>query len=271
MAREASVLIHGKHLLRALLHLLLCQPSAKANGNEKIWEELFTIFAYMTPQQAISILTECASESRVAILQKVLAERTRHITVCLEDLYQAQNASAVLRSCEAFGVQDVHIVERRNTFTLHKDIVMGANKWLTLHKYKPHKYENPTREAITQLRDKGYRIVATTPHEGSVSLQELDLTKGKVALFFGTERTGLSEDALQGADEFMTVPMYGFVESLNISVCAAITLQNLTQRLRTDSVAWQLNPEERDELMLLWLKKSVRHSEEILKRQLTKH
>lgn len=202
----------------------------------------------------------------MAILQKVLAERTQHITVCLEDLYQAQNASAVLRSCEAFGVQDVHIVERRNTFTLHRDIAMGANKWLTLHKYKPQLYENPTREAIAQLRGRGYRIVATTPHEGSVSLQELDLTRGKVALFFGTEHTGLSADVMQGADEFMTVPMYGFVESLNISVCAAITLQHLTQRLRTDGVAWQLSREESDKLLLLWLKKSVRHGDEILER-----
>ncbi len=220
----------------------------------------------MTTQQAISILAECASEARVAILQKVLAERTRHITVCLEDLYQAQNASAVLRSCEAFGIQDVHIVERRNAFTLHKDIAMGANKWLTLTKYKPHLYENPTREAIARLRQNGYRIVATTPHRGSVSLHELDLRRGRVALFFGTERTGLSADVLQGADEFMTVPMHGFVESLNISVCAAVVMQQLTQNLRQQNIAWQLRDEERDELLLLWLKKSVRHSEEILQR-----
>ncbi|MDR0712035.1 MAG: RNA methyltransferase [Prevotellaceae bacterium] len=214
-------------------------------------------------RQAISILAACATEDRVAQMQRVLIERTRYITICLEDIFQQQNASAILRSCDAFGVQDVHIVEQRNHFVLHRDIAMGSDKWLTFYKYG-RQHEQPVLAAISHLRKGGYRLVATTPHKGGAPLDELDLKKGKVALMFGAEYTGLSDTAMSAADELITVPMYGFVESLNLSVCAAIVLRQLSQKLRQQGVAWQLGSEEQEELLLTWLKKSVRHSEQIL-------
>ncbi|MDR1341815.1 MAG: RNA methyltransferase [Prevotellaceae bacterium] len=214
-------------------------------------------------RQAISILAACATEARVAQLQRALAERTRYIAVCLEDIFQPQNASAVLRSCDAFGVQDVYIVEQRNRFTLCRDVALGSDKWLTLHRYgRPH--EEPVAAAAACLRRKGYRLVATTPHKGSIPIDELDLTRGKVALMFGAEYTGLSGAAMRAADELVTVPMRGFVESLNLSVCAAIVLQQLSQRLRLQNIAWQLDSSEKEELLLAWLKKSVRRSDQIL-------
>ncbi|MDR1416215.1 MAG: RNA methyltransferase [Prevotellaceae bacterium] len=216
-------------------------------------------------QQAIAILAACATEARVEQLQRVLAERTRYVTVCLEDIFQPQNASAVLRSCDAFGVQDVHVVEQRNRFALYHDVALGSEKWLTLHRYgKQHK--EPVSAAIANLRKSGYRLVATTPHEGSIPVDELDLKKGKVALMFGAEYTGLSSAAMSAADELVTVPMRGFVESLNLSVCAAVVLHLLSQKLRLQNIAWQLNSQEKDELLLAWLKKSVRSSEKILQR-----
>lgn len=199
---------------------------------------------------------------RFAILQKALAQRTRYITVCLEDIYQSQNVSAVLRSCDAFGVQDVHLIEKRNTISINRDVVRGTDKWLTLHKYG-RKFANPTQQAVDTLKSQGYRIVATTPHHQSVSLQDFDVNKGKFSLFFGTEQTGLSADVLDRADDFLYVPMCGFVESLNLSVCAAICLQNLTQKVR-NSTSWQLALAEQDDLLLRWVKKSVRDSERIL-------
>ncbi|MDR1023798.1 MAG: RNA methyltransferase [Prevotellaceae bacterium] len=218
------------------------------------------------PRQAISILAACATEARVEQLQRALAERTRYITVCLEDIFQPQNASAVLRSCDAFGVQDVHIVEQRNRFTLYRDIALGSDKWLTLHRYG-RLHEEPVAAAVACLRQKGYRIVATTPRKGSIPIDELDLQKGKVALMFGAEYTGLSGAAMRNADELVTVPMRGFVESLNLSVCAAIVLQQLSQRLRAQNIAWQLDSSEKEELLLAWLKKSVRRSDQILRQQ----
>ncbi|MDR2813331.1 MAG: RNA methyltransferase [Prevotellaceae bacterium] len=217
-------------------------------------------------RQAISILAACATEARVEQLQRVLADRTRYVTICLEDVFQPQNASAALRSCDAFGVQDVHIVEQRNQFTPYRDITMGSDKWLTLHKYG-RRHEQPVQAAAERLRKSGYRLAATTPRKGCTPLDELDLKKGKVALMFGAEYTGLSDAAMSAADEFITVPMYGFVESLNLSVCAAVVLRQLAQKLRQQGVAWQLDSDERDELLLTWLKKSVRHSGQILQRQ----
>jgi tRNA (guanosine-2'-O-)-methyltransferase len=216
-------------------------------------------------RQAISILSACATEDRVEQLRCVLAHRTRYVALCLEDVFQPQNASAALRSCDAFGVQDVHIVEQRNHFTLHRHVAMGSDKWLTLHRYGGQ-HEQPLPAAAAHLRKGGYRLVATTPRKGSTPLDELDLKKGKVALMFGAEYTGLSDAAMSAADELVTVPMYGFVESLNLSVCAAIVLRQLAQTVRRQGIAWQLSDEEKEELLLTWLKKSVRHSGQILQR-----
>ncbi|MDR3365932.1 MAG: RNA methyltransferase [Prevotellaceae bacterium] len=221
----------------------------------------------MTPlRQAISVLAACATEARVEQLRHALQERTRYVTVCLEDIFQPQNASAVLRSCDAFGVQDVHIVEQRNRFAPCRDVAMGSEKWLTLRKYG-RQHAQPLTAAVERLRKSGYRLVATTPHKSRCTLlDDLDLTKGKAAIMFGAEYTGLSDAAMAAADELVTVPMYGFVESLNLSVCAAIVLRQLAQKLRQQGIAWQLGDEEREELLLTWLKKSVRHSAQILQR-----
>ncbi|MDR3188226.1 MAG: RNA methyltransferase, partial [Prevotellaceae bacterium] len=207
-------------------------------------------------RQAIATLSACATEARVEQLQRALAERTRYITICLEDIFQPQNASAVLRSCDAFGVQDVHVVEQRNRFVPLRDVAMGSDKWLTLHKYG-RQHGQPLAAALARLRQGGYRLVATTPRKGATLLDDLDLRKGKVALMFGAEYTGLSDAALSAADELITVPMYGFVESLNLSVCAAIVLRQLAQKLRQQDLTWQLSDEEKEELLLTWLKKSV--------------
>ncbi|MDR3296834.1 MAG: RNA methyltransferase [Prevotellaceae bacterium] len=221
-----------------------------------------------TIHQAIAALSACVADRRLALLQRVLEQRTRYVTVCLEDIFQPQNASAVLRSCEALGVQDVHVVEDRNSFAAVEGVSLSAHKWLTLHRYRKAQHAQPTAAAIAQLRKQGYRIVATSPHVKAASPASIDLSKGRIALLFGTELTGLSEAALAAADEFLSVPMFGFVESYNISVCAAISLYDITQRLRAaPSLPWQLLPAERDELLLEWLKKTVRSSEEILRRQ----
>jgi len=145
-----------------------------------------------------------------------IKERTRYITVVLEDIFQPQNASAVLRTCDCFGIQDVHIIENQNAYNINPDVVLGATQWLTLKNY--NKKENNTLDAIKELKSKGYRIIATTLSDKNTSLNDFQLNKGKSALFFGTEQTGLSSDVIENADEFLKIPMYGFTESFNISV-----------------------------------------------------
>ncbi|KPL12854.1 MAG: hypothetical protein AMS26_16025 [Bacteroides sp. SM23_62] len=198
---------------------------------------------------------------RREIFDRVLDYRTRYITVVLEDIYQSHNASAVLRTCECFGIQDVHIIENRNTYNINPDVVLGATKWLNLKKYNRLDYN--TDLAIRELRDQGYRIIATTLNEKAVSLHDFNLHAGKFALFFGTELTGLTDHVLDQADEYLKIPIYGFTESFNISVSAAIILHQLTVGLHQSDLSWGLSQAEREEQLLDWLKKSIRGWEKL--------
>lgn len=205
-------------------------------------------------KELITYLSQFISETRRGKFDTVLDYRTRHITIALEDLYQPHNASAVLRSCDIFGIQDIHIIENKNAYTVNKDIALGAPKWLNLHRYR--KEENNSLDCIQKLKAQGYRIVATTPHEKDCNLEELSIDK-PLALFFGTELTGISDTVREHADEFVKIPMYGFTESFNISVSAALCLHTLKEKLHKSKANWHLNEEERDELLLRWLRNSI--------------
>lgn len=210
----------------------------------------------------IEHLSQFVTDVRKERLQEVLQNRTRHITVVLEDLYQTQNISAVMRTCDCYGIQDAYIVENRNEFEIHKDISMGADKWLTLHHY-PHSEHN-MKQCIDDLHAKGYTVVATLPDEKKTTIQDLSIDK-KTAFLFGTELTGLSDEAIQYADCNALIPMYGFTESFNISNSAAIILSNFSERLRHSDVDWKLSQNEQDEIYLEWLKKSLRDPDAMIK------
>jgi tRNA (guanosine-2'-O-)-methyltransferase len=212
----------------------------------------------------INFLSQFTTERRFQLYKEVAANRTRYITPVLEDIYQPQNASAVLRTCECCGIQDIHIIEERNKYKLNPDVELGSAQWLTLIRY--HQEAGNTEKAIQELKVKGYRIVATTPHTKDVTLDDFDLTKGKVALLFGTELKGLSQKALDLSDEFIRIPMSGFTESFNISVSAAIISYTLMNRLRKSDLQWRLKEEEQKALVLDWLRKSIKNSDLLEKR-----
>lgn len=210
-------------------------------------------------------LSQYLTPNRIQLFDDVLNMRTRYLTVVLEDLFQAQNASAVLRTCDCFGIQDVHIIENQNDFKVHRDIAMGSSKWLSLHKY--NEAGNNSLEAIRNLKAQNYRIVATSPHINNQELGDFDLTKGKTALVFGSELPGISETILKEADEFVKIPMYGFTESFNISVSAAIILHHLTLSMKNDKrIDWKLSDVEKDQIKLDWFRKSIKRCDLIEKR-----
>jgi len=209
----------------------------------------------------IAHLSEYVTENRLALFKRVLAERTRYITVVLEDISPPQQASAVLRTCDCTGIQNVHIVEERNEYEINHDVVLGADQWLSLQYY--NKGEDIIFKAVEALRSQGYRIVATSPHKEGATPESFDLEKGKFALMFGTELNGLTERALELADEYIQIPMTGFTESYNISVSAAITLYTLRKRLESTSLKWRIGEEERSELLLYWLRTSIKMSDQI--------
>ncbi|HBL75777.1 MAG: RNA methyltransferase [Bacteroidetes bacterium GWF2_42_66] len=211
-------------------------------------------------KQLIEYLSQFVNDDRLQLFYNNLENRTRYLTIVLEDIFQPQNASAVLRSADCFGIQDIHIIENRNNFTVDREVAMGASKWLNLKRYCDDS-EN-CRNAIRSLKSEGYRIIVTSPHRSDVNLEKFDLHKGKAALVFGTELTGVSDTIKKEADEFLKIPMYGFTESLNISVSAAIIMHHLTLRMKTESgINWKLNAAERDQALLHWLRKTIRQSD----------
>ncbi len=213
-----------------------------------------------TKRKLLEHLMSFVSDKRKIRFEEILKHRTRHVTVVLEDIFQPHNASAVLRSCDLTGVQDVHIIENGNDYNVNPEVALGSSKWLNLIKY--NKKSNNTLDTFSSLRKDGYTIVATTPHKNNYDLDTLSIDK-KIAVVFGTELTGLSDLAINNADEYLRIPMYGFTESYNISVSAALTLFTLTQRLRKSKINWQLDDEEISDILLDWARSSVGRSEVI--------
>lgn len=202
--------------------------------------------------------SQLVSENRRELIDRIAPLRTRHITVALEDVYQSHNAAAVLRSCDCFGIQDVHVVERNNPFNPAGDVAVGSSKWVDYYPYPD------IQSAYRTLREKGYRIVATTPHTNDTLITDLDIST-PVALIFGTELTGLTPEAIDLADEYVKIPMYGFTESFNISVSVALSLFNLTERLRhSNNHAFMQSSNELLDLKLHWLAQTIRDGEQVL-------
>jgi len=203
-------------------------------------------------------LCSFVTDERKLRFEEVAGKRTRFITVVLEDIFQPHNASAVLRTCDCFGVQDVHIIENKNEYHINPDVALGSSNWLTLHNYNDNAHN--TLDCIKSLKKQGYSIAATTLHEKSIPLEEIDMNK-KTAFLFGTEKNGLSAIALEQADCRIKIPMKGFTESFNISVSAAIILYSVTEKLRKSGIPWQLNDEELIDIKIDWVRNSVRESE----------
>lgn len=206
----------------------------------------------------LKYLTQFLSDNRIELFEKILDKRTRHFAIALEDIFQPHNANAVIRSAECFGIQDIYTIETINDFVPSKGVSKGSIKWVNQTSFDAFE---PAYQAI---KDKGYQIVATTPHADGCELADFDFTK-KSAFFFGAEKEGISDKTKEIADVFLKIPMQGFTESLNISVSAAIIMQQVTAQLRqSEAIEWQLKQEEREVLLLEWTKKSVQRIDTII-------
>lgn len=213
----------------------------------------------MIDRELLEYLKTYLTENRRTRFEQVLSQRTKHFTVATEDVYQLHNTSAVIRSCDVFGVQDVHVVEEVNSKRIDREIAMGAQKWVDVHRY------NSISDCISTIKAQGYQVVATSPHATDCDLKDFDVTKPS-CFFFGRETEGLSDEVLERADCFLKIPMVGFTESLNISVSAAIILQQVTSKLRDTDINWQLTQNQKEEKWLDWIKKTIRSHDDIVKR-----
>lgn len=220
----------------------------------------------MIDQKFLNHLEGFVSEKRKATFHQVLEERTRHFTVVLEDIFQPHNSSAVIRSCDIFGVQDIHVIQNKYSSKVSRHVAKGSQKWLDIKKY--NQSATNTQDCLDALRNDGYQIIATTPHNESCYLHEFDITK-KSAFVFGVEKEGVSEYTMNQADGFLKIPMVGFTESLNISVAAAIILQDVTTKLRASNIPWKLSKQEKELLYFEWIQKSIKSIEKISERYLS--
>jgi tRNA (guanosine-2'-O-)-methyltransferase len=211
------------------------------------------------------------SESKQDMFDEIASQRTRHITVVLENIFQDHNASAVLRTCDCFGIQDLHTIEKNNQYKVQRDIARGAGRWVDLYNYNVGVH--PEKDCIQKLKEKGYKIIAATPHKNDCNLDDLPIDQ-PLAVVFGTEWQGISPEMLEMADGFVKIPMYGFTESFNVSVSAALVLQNLRDRLEKSDVPFKLSKEEQIQLKIKWSSKIIKNGhllvDEIRKRLLEK-
>ena len=211
-------------------------------------------------QERLDYMTQFLTDERKEVLRRTLASRTHYMRIMTENMFHPQNASAIMRHCEAFGIQQIHTVEDRCRFDPSVNIVRGTQKWVDVE------HHDTTKEALEALKSEGYRIVATTPHRCSVTPETFDVTNGKFALVFGTEHAGISDEVIEAADDFLMIPMCGMVESLNVSASAAILIYMLSQRIRQQVDGWQLSDDEQLKLLTRWTMSSVRDFEGILRK-----
>lgn len=210
----------------------------------------------MVDEKLLQYFEGYLTDKRKALFKKVLEDRTRHFTVVLEDIFQSHNTSAVVRTCDIFGIQDIHVIENKYNQKVSKHVAKGSQKWLSINRYKSD--GDNTKTCLESLKSKGYQIIATTPHNNSCLLEDFDINK-KSAFVFGVEAEGVSDYVKQNADGYLKIPMVGFTESLNISVAAAIILQKITSKLRNSNSNWKLSNVEKKTLYFNWIKGTIKN------------
>ena len=217
----------------------------------------------MTDQELYDRLSDFITDNKRSLFDRLAAERTRHVTAVLEDIYQPHNASAVVRTCDLLGVQDIHIIENRNKFTVNPDVTLGSSKWTTMHRHRGG--DSNSLACLNALRKSGHLIVVTSPQASDITPNTIPLDR-PLAFCFGTELTGASDALMENADVHLRIPMHGFTESYNISVSAAIVLYTVMERLRASDVQWRMPDAERLALKLEWARKVVRSSNHLEQR-----
>ena len=210
-------------------------------------------------KEVLKQLYQLISPSKQELVELISSERTNYLTVVLEDIVKEFNSSAVLRSCDCFGVQELNIIAENQEFEVQRDIAKGSGNWVDVNTYAGN--NSPGAQCLSELKNKGFRIIATSPH-AEKTINEISIDE-PIALVFGTERDGISENIISNADELVKIPMYGFTESFNISVSAALILNQLRNRLEASELRWKLTEEEQTILKIKWCSKIIRNGEQV--------
>lgn len=215
------------------------------------------------PKSLVEYLCNFVTAERYNRIVEVASNRIRHFSIVIENLYQSHNISAILRTAECLGIQNVHIIENNFQYEINQQVSLGSHKWLSIKQYNDQ--ENNTMLCLETIKKQGYKVIATLPHKNNCLWDEVSIDE-KTAFVFGTELDGLTQEAIAMADGFVKIPMYGFTESYNVSVSVALTMMNVCERLRKSEINWRLSEEDRTDLELQWLKKSIKDVDRIIER-----
>jgi len=227
-------------------------------------EKQFNMSEILTTKEYLTYLEDFITKERLHKINSIIQQRTNHLTVVAEDVYQLHNTSAVLRSCDVFGIQQLHIIEQKYGKNIDSEIALGAQKWVDVYRYN-----NPI-SCVRTLKKQGYKIIIASPHHQALTSDDIDISK-PLGIFFGNEKNGVSKEVMDFADGYLYIPMFGFTESLNISVAAAIIMHNLTQRLRKSTIPWELSEAVKLKTKIKWIENSVRSLNSIQKKYLEKY
>lgn len=207
-------------------------------------------------QRLYTYLTELITPQKLTKIENLAKNRSQFIVPVIEDIYQFRNAGAIIRSMEAFAFQKLIALEKNNKFIPEGAVARGADKWITIQ------FMKSGRESLLEIKKAGYQLVAVSPEKQAVNLSDFEITK-PLALIFGTEFEGVTQETLEIADECIKIPMYGFTESLNVSVAAGISFYEMRKKLENSNLEWKMTEEEMLDLKIKWAKASVSSGEEI--------
>ena len=212
-----------------------------------------------TNQEIYDYLQQFLTDERLSKIEHFSKESSDFVLPVMEDVYQFRNAAAIVRSVEACGFHHVVALEEENVFNPNLKVTKGAETWVQVEKMPNN------LDSLKEIKSRGYRILAVSPEKNATMLPDYEV-KEPIALVFGTELEGVSDEILDFADETLAIPMFGFTKSFNVSVAAAICMYELKQKLMKSGIDYQLSEEKLLELKIRWAKNSIKSSEQILER-----
>ena len=210
-------------------------------------------------QEIYDYLQQFLTDERLSKIEHFSKESSDFVLPVMEDVYQFRNAAAIVRSVEACGFHHVVALEEENVFNPNLKVTKGAETWVQVEKMPNN------LDSLKEIKSRGYRILAVSPEKNATMLPDYEV-KEPIALVFGTELEGVSDEILDFADETLAIPMFGFTKSFNVSVAAAICMYELKQKLMKSGIEYQLSDEKLLELKIRWAKNSIKSSEQILER-----
>ena len=215
----------------------------------------------MNNQKIFQHLQQFLTDERLEKLNHFAPEGSDFVLPVIEDVFQFRNAAAIVRSVEACGFHKIIAMESEHEFNPNLRVTKGAETWVEVEKL-PHNLDS-----LREIKNRGYKILAVSPENNATMLSDYDL-KEPVALVFGTEAAGVSEEILDFADETLAIPMYGFTQSFNVSVAAAICVYELKQKLLRSNLDYKLSEEKLWEMKVRWAMNSIKSGEQILAKYL---